>query len=397
MGNSKTQWGDMANNFANVWADTGTQMWKNWIDLMGSMPVVNPIANPVTDTKPEFKYFTQRFADNQELFARFFKLSFNAWTEIFPKVEAGENWQQSLNKYTDQMRKQLDDFFTGTLKVSQDAGQLWQLYLQETQKLNQLWSSALTSTLSPMSKTVTGGSESWIELNNLYWNLLYEETFGSLMQSPILGPTRELNGKMLRAFDAWTNLYRATTDFQVVLANIQVRSFEALMRELVSMAEKGEKVEDWRQFQQIWGRVADEVFAEAFCSEDNLRVRGKFLNALNTYRLYQNELMDLWMKMMNIPSRSEVDEMHKNVYELRKEVKTLKKALAKYEALDSKVSKSPIKGAVETQKSGISEAEESKNSAVQESKDIAVQEPKDSTAQEPKSYRKPKSNPDKPF
>ena len=40
----------------------------------------------------------------------------------------------------------------------------------------------------------------------------------------------------------------------------------------------------------------------------------------------------MWMKMMNMPLRSEVDEVHKNIYELRKEVKALKKALAKYEA-----------------------------------------------------------------
>ena len=104
------------------------------------------------------------------------------------------------------------------------------------------------------------------------------------------------------------------------------------MRELISLAEKGEKVKDWRQFQQLWGRVADQVFEKAFCDEENLKVRGRFLNALNTYRLYQQDLMEVWMKMMNLPSRGEIDEVHKTVYELRKEVKQLKKALAKYES-----------------------------------------------------------------
>jgi polyhydroxyalkanoate synthase subunit PhaE len=43
-----------------------------------------------------------------------------------------------------------------------------------------------------------------------------------------------------------------------------------------------------------------------------------------------------------MPVRSEVDEMHKNIYELRKEVKTLKKSLAKYEALFEKLNQPPV-------------------------------------------------------
>ncbi len=323
-----TRWSEMANNMVNTWTETSTQMWKSWFNLMGGAPT----RDLVEDAKPELKYVAQRFVDNQELLVRFLKLSFKAWKDIFPKVEAGENWQQVLSRYTEQMRAQLSEFSVGGIKASQDLAQLWQIYIKEMQKFNQLWAASLGASLGPMSQTVTGTTEPWLELNNLYWNLLYEETFGSLMQSPILGPTREFNGKLLKAFDAWTNLYRASIDYQVVLADVQIRSFEQLMWELVSLAEKGEKVEDWRQFYQFWSRVADGVFEEEFCSEDNLKIRGKFLNALNTYRLHQQELMEMWMKMMNMPLRSEVDEVHKNIYELRKEVKALKKALAKYEA-----------------------------------------------------------------
>ncbi|AFY79159.1 poly(R)-hydroxyalkanoic acid synthase, class III, PhaE subunit [Pleurocapsa sp. PCC 7327] len=323
-------WSEMTNDLVRAWADTGTQMWKSWFNLMG----LAPTAETVADAKPAFKYVAQRFVDNQDLFVRFLRLSYKAWTDIFPKVESGEDWQQTLSKYTEQIRQQFDQFFTGTLRVSQDTAQLWQLYLKETQKFNQLWASALLSSSGLISKTVTGTSTPWIELNNLYWNLLYEETFGSLMQSPILGPTREFNGKLVRAFDAWTDLYQATINYQIVLANVQIRSFEQLMRELVSLAEKGKTVKNWREFQDIWSQVADDVFAQAFCDEENLKIRGKFLNSLNTYRLQQQELLELWMKLAGMPVRSEVDEMHKNIYELRKEVKNLKKTLARYEASD---------------------------------------------------------------
>lgn len=325
-----TTWSEMANNLANTWVETGTQMWKSWFALMD----LAPTSDTITELKPELKYAAQRFANNQELFVRFIKLSFNAWKEIFPKVEAGEDWQRVLNKYKEQMRTQLDEFSTGTLKASQDVAQLWQLYIKEMEKFSQLWTATLGASINPSGKVVNGTSKPWLELNNLYWNLLYEETSGSLMKSPILGPTREFTHRVLRAFDAWTNLYRGSIDYQVVLADIQIRSFEELMQELISLTEKGKKVDDWRQFQQLWSRVADKVFEEELCNEDNLKIRGNFLNALNNYRLQQQELMELWLKRMNMPVRSEVDEVHKNIYELRKEIKTLKKKLTKYEVIE---------------------------------------------------------------
>jgi class III poly(R)-hydroxyalkanoic acid synthase PhaE subunit len=327
MDNTTTSWNGMADQWVNTWTEAGTQMWKSWFDLMG-----RTAQSPVSDTKPSWDDITHRFVNNQQLFLRLLKLSFNSWQELFPKIDAGGDWQQFLKNYTEQVRSQLDEFSSGATKVSQDSTELWKLYVDQTRKVSQLWADSLGSAIAPFGRaSLSGATEPWIELNNLYWNLLYEETFGSLMQSPLLGPTREVNGKLLRAFDAWAKLYRASVDYQVVLANVQVQSFEELMRELISRAEKGETVKDWRQFQQLWGQVADSVFEKAFCNEENLRIRGRFLNSLNTYRIQQQALMDVWMKALNMPLRSEIDEVHKTIYELRKEVKSLKKTIAQYE------------------------------------------------------------------
>lgn len=182
-----------------------------------------------------------------------------------------------------------------------------------------------------MEKLSDGIAKPWIELNKFCWNFVYEKTIGTLTQIPLLGPSRGFNNELMQAFDAWAKLYPTSIDYQIVLAEIQIQSFEALLRELTSLAEKGETVKDWQQFQQLWSRTADKVFEQSFCSEDNLKVRGRFLNASNNYKLCQQGLMEMWMKTINMPIRSEVDEVHKSIYELRKEVKSLKKSLAQSE------------------------------------------------------------------
>jgi class III poly(R)-hydroxyalkanoic acid synthase PhaE subunit len=308
----------VAQQLMQTWTEVGNQALKNWFDLVGA-------ASSPTQTAPT----SQQIANYQQLQLHLLKLSFDTWQDLFPKVEAGDDWQAALNQYSQKLREQTEAL-SRTFKTSLDSAELWQIYMQEMQKFSQLWMNALGASIEPLSQTATSSaSKPWIELNNLYWNLLYEKTPGNLAHMPLLGPSRDFNHKLIQASEAWAKLYPASLDYQMLLAEIQIKSFEVLMPELVSRAENGETVKDWQQFQQLWGCTVDQVFEQAFCSEENLKVRGKFLNAMNHYKLHQQELMELWMKSLNMPLRSEIDEVHKSIYELRKELKALKKTLSK--------------------------------------------------------------------
>ncbi len=209
-----------------------------------------------------------------------------------------------------------------TVNDTQNQAELWQIYTKGLQRLAQLWAESLQSG----GEVVGAYAGALIELNNLYWNM-YEKTFGSVLQSPSLGYSREFNNKLLKGFDAGINFSKASFDYQVVLLDVWLKAFEELMRELASTEEKGETVQNWQQFLQVWSSVFDRVFAQTFRSENALKVQGNFLNSSLRYRLYQQQLMEVFLKMYDLPTRSEVDEIHHSIYELRKEIKSLRKAL----------------------------------------------------------------------
>jgi class III poly(R)-hydroxyalkanoic acid synthase PhaE subunit len=221
----------------------------------------------------------------------------------------------------------------------QNQAQLWQLYVKGLQKLSHLWAELLRQSLESTSRGIVGNAATsgmsaghrspLSELTDLYWNI-YEKTFGSILLSPNLGYTREFNHKLLQGFDSWINFSKASFDYQIVLVNVWVRTFEELIRELASSQEKSEKIQDWRQLLQIWSSVFDRVFAQTFDSEDALAIQGNFLNAAMTYRLQQQKILEVFLKMNDLPVRSEVDEIHHSIYELRKELKSLKKALTEF-------------------------------------------------------------------
>jgi class III poly(R)-hydroxyalkanoic acid synthase PhaE subunit len=216
------------------------------------------------------------------------------------------------------------------VNATQNQIELWQIYVKGLQKLAQLWAESLQQSLEGGSGVVGGYAGALIELSNLYWNI-YEKTFGSVLRSPNLGYSREFNNKLLKGFDAWINFSKANFDYQIVLLDVWLKAFDELTRKLASSEEKGETVQNWQQFLQVWSSVFDQAFAQTFRSEDALEVQGNFLNSAMTYRLYQQQLMEVFLKMYDLPTRSEVDEIHHSIYELRKEVKSLKKALAEFQ------------------------------------------------------------------
>jgi class III poly(R)-hydroxyalkanoic acid synthase PhaE subunit len=190
----------------------------------------------------------------------------------------------------------------------------------------ELWAGLLRLSLEIVSKALVSYALALSELANLYWDI-YEKTFGTVLQSPSLGYTREFNNKLFKSFDAWINFYKANFEYQVVLVDVWLKAFEELTRELASSQEKGETLQNWQQFLQVWSSVFDRVFAQTFRSADALEIQGKFLNSAMTSRLYQQQLVEVFLKMYDLPTRSEVDEIHRSIYEMRKEIKSLKKAL----------------------------------------------------------------------
>ncbi|GAB4277907.1 MAG: hypothetical protein Fur0025_04090 [Oscillatoriaceae cyanobacterium] len=333
---------DTAEHLISTWIETERQMWKNWIGIWRGVSMSQPPEeNRETreEAIPSVQDWTQRMEESREMMGRFFALWMQAWKNLSPKAESTgdrssywySEWQSLHDRYAELRKSLYQQFPWGKGIPEQDSGQLWQLYMQEVQKWIPIWTQPMLGSLAPMSRAATGDRAALFELSNMYWDV-YERTIGNFVMSPTLGYAREYNKKLLKGFDAWVDLYKVTFDYQVVLTDIWVKAFEELMQELVSAEKTGKKIQTWQQLVSTWSNIADRVFAEAFRSDEALRIQGKFLNAVMAYKIHQRELMEILLKMNDVPIRSEVDEVHQSIYELRKEVKAMKKALAASQA-----------------------------------------------------------------
>lgn len=355
------QWTEQTEEMVKALTDTQKQLWKNWTDWMpgvtsptplsfgaanqGSQSAAEGIASWTADREQIAKDVAKRLLASQDQMLRFLELSLRAWKAITPTSESGKDPQTALRSYAENLRQQFLHFPQEVQKTVQDTSELWRLYNEQWKGLAQPWATSLQQTPWNFGQASTGNGSALMELQKLYWDA-YERTFGRMLEGPSLGITREINEDMLKGFDAWLDYRRASFEYQVSLGDTWSQAFEQFMRRLVTLGEKGETVPSVKTLMLLWIEIVDQVFADVFRSPEYIRIQGRLVNTATAYRLREREIVDAFLKASHLASRSELDEAYRRIYELRKDVKELKKAFHALKEESSMQAKHKADGAV---------------------------------------------------
>lgn len=159
------------------------------------------------------------------------------------------------------------------------------------------------------------------------WLKAYETTYGKLIEMPIMGPTREHAERLRSHFDATINLYSAWMGSIASFQSVFLEATRRTREKVETMAAKEEEVgpESAKEFYDLWMETFSETFKEflksQFFSSDLSKLASDSMGYMRSYRdMLENNLL----KPANLPTRTELDEINKDVYELRKQVKSLK-------------------------------------------------------------------------
>ena len=156
------------------------------------------------------------------------------------------------------------------------------------------------------------------------WLKTYKATMGRLVEMPALGPTREKSEKMMKGFSTFVNLYAAGMDSN---SNFQSVFMEAMRRvhEKTATDMEGEiSPEKCKDFYKIWIETYSETFKDFLKSGHFASDMGKLNSYLMDFQKYNREMLEEnYLKSMNLPTKTEIDEINKELYSLKKTVKEL--------------------------------------------------------------------------
>ena len=170
------------------------------------------------------------------------------------------------------------------------------------------------------------------------WTKNYQSTLGKLAQVPAFGPVREKQEKMMKSMPLYSKLYATWVDsninLQSVLLEATRRTFEKTVELQINSSgcDKDGKScmdpEKYKEFYKIWIDTYSDTFKEFMKSGHYASDMGKFASIFIDFQSHNREMIEEnYLKPNNIPTRTDIEEIHKESYNLRTTVKQLVKDL----------------------------------------------------------------------
>lgn len=334
-------WTEQADSMLKTWTEAQKTVWEGWYDIARTGPgehVMPSMANPMGWMKQGMEAWTkgagstsqgvagQIFGSQANMMGSL-QLLTNMWKMFGPQIESGGDWQGAVQNYMQKWSEQMLGTPQRMSAMTGDTGALFKSFLGEWGPLLKPWLGAASEAAMSghFGGMMLGGSDGLSKLLNIGQDL--EPAFEGFAEIPSIGSSREQNAKIMRAFDAFVDFRKVNVKYQVTLAKIMGQAVEHMMEQLAKLAKEGKEIKSVRELMKVWVRTADQTFTDVYATEEYHALQHELSAAGMTYKIKQQEVLDMIFKTLNLPSRAELDDAYLTLYELKKEVKALKKEL----------------------------------------------------------------------
>ncbi|WP_162946808.1 poly(R)-hydroxyalkanoic acid synthase subunit PhaE [Ruegeria sp. EL01] len=212
-------------------------------------------------------------------------------------VEAGQS--DTLNPF-DAFQKSMADFTAAMPKPS---------WLQE----DGILSETLEKMMNPARMMQAGSAD-------------LSRTLQKLVEAPELSDIGTLERQGLKGLKEWLALKEAGAAYQAVIAKAWSRAFETFSGEVSKTPDIWQ--DGPRSVTNKWFATLNDELIRTQRTQGFLDAHRALLRSSVEYRLAERNMMEAWCEARSMPTRTEVDDLHKTVYALRKELRTLKKEIA---------------------------------------------------------------------
>jgi hypothetical protein len=154
-----------------------------------------------------------------------------------------------------------------------------------------------------------------------------ERAFGGLGDAFGLRPVHELEAAWREIAAAAVARQRSQAEYLALWAAAWSEGTQRMVRDLAAMGGRGERVESMLALIRLWATSVDAAVHEAMQSERGLALTAEVIRAATSYRQHVQKAVARASESMHLPTQADVDEAYREIQELKREIRRLKKAL----------------------------------------------------------------------
>lgn len=157
------------------------------------------------------------------------------------------------------------------------------------------------------------------------WAELYEQEFRKFLHIPQLGLMRFYQERMSAVTDRYTLFQGTVAEFLQMLSLPMEKAFKGMEERVASMAEEGDMPKDPNEYYKMWIKVLEGHYMTLFKSPEYAKTLGETLDALEDFLLVRQEMLQDLMQTLPVPTNKDMDDLYKELYQLKKRLKELEK------------------------------------------------------------------------
>lgn len=173
--------------------------------------------------------------------------------------------------------------------------------------------------LDPVSLALVGGSQ-------------VGETIRRLTEGPRFADLGAIERRMARLMELWLKVQQAARGYEAVVAGAWAVASQRFAHEFQEAARAGKVLSQPRDALKLWLDVANWTLLETHRSERFLTAQAELLRHGMDFLLAEREMVEALVEPAGLPTRTEIDEVHRSVQELKRRVRSLEKATARLPA-----------------------------------------------------------------
>lgn len=154
-----------------------------------------------------------------------------------------------------------------------------------------------------------------------------DEALNRMAEGPRFSDLWSVEQKFTGLTTAWLSLRRRNLEHNTVMLEAWSKAAGRFSEAIEKQAGKGEPVESARAVMDLWVGIANDTLLETQRGEAFLKSQRDTIKASTDLRLAQQDVGEYFAHMFGLPMRTELDDVHKTVTELRREVRALKREM----------------------------------------------------------------------
>nr|VFK65871.1 MAG: poly(R)-hydroxyalkanoic acid synthase, class III, PhaE subunit [Candidatus Kentron sp. UNK]VFK69627.1 MAG: poly(R)-hydroxyalkanoic acid synthase, class III, PhaE subunit [Candidatus Kentron sp. UNK] len=335
-------WTEQTESMMKMWNDAQKQFLGGWYNFAQGMPGLSG-ASAMPDLSNLMNWFkpglmsgfpmgegagatSQAAAGNfmaaQAMMMQGFGMLSKAWQAVAPNIAAGKSWQPELDAFLKQWRDEVVDAPKRFSNTGASMQELMGSFLGEWGPLLKPWLASIQGTGlgGPMADMMMGGA---LPLEKMF-GAGAEPAFRDLAQVPMMGVNREQIAKISRAFDSHVDLRKAAYGYQTAMGKAIGEAMKETIEKLVDLSKKDEKISSMRELMQIWVKITDKKLTQMYVTDEFTAVQAEMSKASLNNKLAQRAVLEMILKQIDIPTRTELDDAYKTLYDLKKAVRGLR-------------------------------------------------------------------------